>query len=149
MRGAAAATPLGHSVRLDWPTPLHAILHFFATRCFVVQLHILTVCPFIFACCFGVHSLLPSPFANPTPNCPAWGTINPDARLLTSQTTMCADADKTVAVNNDHLVQSDDPEHPANLIPALCRNFYNWGWVTGTGGGVSDKTLRGIAPSAR
>ncbi|KAJ6171188.1 hypothetical protein N7470_000255 [Penicillium chermesinum] len=49
---------------------------------------------------------------------------------------MCADAEKTVAVNNDHLVQSDDPEHPANLIPALCRNFYNWGWVTGTGGGA-------------
>lgn len=39
--------------------------------------------------------------------------------------------------NNDHLVQSSDPEHPANLIPTLCRNFYNWGWVTGTGGGVS------------
>lgn len=39
--------------------------------------------------------------------------------------------------NNDHLVQSTDPEHPANLIPELCRKFYNWGWVTGTGGGVS------------
>lgn len=39
--------------------------------------------------------------------------------------------------NNDHLVQSDDPQHPANLIPDLCRRFYNWGWVTGTGGGVS------------
>ena len=40
--------------------------------------------------------------------------------------------------NNDHLVQSSDPDHPANLIPDLCRRFYNWGWVTGTGGGVSD-----------
>lgn len=40
--------------------------------------------------------------------------------------------------NHDHLVQSDDPEHPANKIPDLCRRFYNWGWVTGTGGGVSD-----------
>ena len=39
--------------------------------------------------------------------------------------------------NNDHLVQSSDPEHPANLIPELCRKFYNLGWVTGTGGGVS------------
>lgn len=38
--------------------------------------------------------------------------------------------------NNDHLVQSDDPQHPSNLIPELCRKFYNWGWVTGTGGGV-------------
>lgn len=49
---------------------------------------------------------------------------------------MCT-SEQTVAPNNDHLVQSDDPEHPANLIPELCRKFYNWGWVTGTGGGVS------------
>lgn len=26
-----------------------------------------------------------------------------------------------------------NPEHPRNLIPALCRQFYNLGWVTGTG----------------
>jgi hypothetical protein len=38
--------------------------------------------------------------------------------------------------NNDHLIRSSDPQHPANLIPELCRKFYNWGWVTGTGGGV-------------
>lgn len=38
--------------------------------------------------------------------------------------------------SNDHLVQSPDPDHPSNLIPDLCRKFYNWGWVTGTGGGV-------------
>lgn len=43
--------------------------------------------------------------------------------------------------NNDHLIQSSDLEHPANKIPALCRNFYNWGWVTGTGGGVSNSIL--------
>jgi methylthioribulose-1-phosphate dehydratase len=30
-------------------------------------------------------------------------------------------------------------EHPRNLIPALCRQFYDLGWVTGTGGGVSIK----------
>lgn len=36
------------------------------------------------------------------------------------------------ASNNDHLVQSDDPNHPANLIPELCKRFYQWGWVTGT-----------------
>lgn len=30
-------------------------------------------------------------------------------------------------------------EHPRNLIPELCRQFYNLGWVTGTGGGISIK----------
>lgn len=50
----------------------------------------------------------------------------------------------------DDLVTSDDPLHPANLICELCRNFYDNGWVTGTGGGIS---IRGennkvyIAPS--
>ncbi|KUL85183.1 hypothetical protein ZTR_06222 [Talaromyces verruculosus] len=39
--------------------------------------------------------------------------------------------------NNDHLIQSSDPQHPANLIPEMCRKFYTWGWVTGTGGGTS------------
>ncbi|KAH0946605.1 hypothetical protein HN011_012094 [Eciton burchellii] len=32
-----------------------------------------------------------------------------------------------------------DREHPKNLIPELCRQFYNLGWVTGTGGGISIK----------
>lgn len=31
------------------------------------------------------------------------------------------------------------PEHPRNVIPELCRIFYNNGWVTGTGGGISIK----------
>lgn len=30
-------------------------------------------------------------------------------------------------------------EHPRNLIPELCRQFYHLGWVTGTGGGISIK----------
>lgn len=51
--------------------------------------------------------------------------------------------------NNDHLVQSSDPDHPANMIPDLCRKFYNWGWVTGTGGGVSRKCASfGVLPVA-
>ncbi|XP_074113655.1 methylthioribulose-1-phosphate dehydratase [Cotesia typhae] len=32
-----------------------------------------------------------------------------------------------------------DKEHPRNLIPELCRQFYHLGWVTGTGGGISIK----------
>ena len=41
------------------------------------------------------------------------------------------------------------PDHPRQLIPALLRQFYSLGWVTGTGGGISVR--RGhhiyIAPS--
>lgn len=49
----------------------------------------------------------------------------------------------------DALVQSKDPMHPANHICALCRKFYNHGWVTGTGGGVSIRDGKHIfiAPS--
>ncbi|KAK4874694.1 hypothetical protein RN001_014054 [Aquatica leii] len=32
-----------------------------------------------------------------------------------------------------------EDEHPKNLIPELCRQFYTLGWVTGTGGGISIK----------
>eukprot|EP01114_Cavostelium_apophysatum_P010816 TRINITY_DN24940_c0_g1_i1.p1 TRINITY_DN24940_c0_g1~~TRINITY_DN24940_c0_g1_i1.p1 ORF type:complete len:242 (-),score=21.87 TRINITY_DN24940_c0_g1_i1:40-765(-) len=45
--------------------------------------------------------------------------------------------------------ESLDQEHPRRLIPELCRLFYDLGWVTGTGGGISIR--RGdevyIAPS--
>ncbi|KAK3103996.1 hypothetical protein FSP39_023511 [Pinctada imbricata] len=39
--------------------------------------------------------------------------------------------------------------HPRNLIPELCRLFYDLGWVTGTGGGISIKQGKEIfiAPS--
>ena len=47
----------------------------------------------------------------------------------------------TTTQNNDAdaLIKSHDPKHPANLICSLCRQFYTFGWVTGTGGGVSIK----------
>lgn len=40
-------------------------------------------------------------------------------------------------------------EHPRNLIPSLLRQFYDLGWVTGTGGGISIKDGKDIyiAPS--
>ncbi|VEN47311.1 unnamed protein product [Callosobruchus maculatus] len=46
--------------------------------------------------------------------------------------------------------QSYPEEHPKNLIPELCRQFYHLGWVTGTGGGISIKHGNKIyiAPSA-
>ncbi|KAF7348217.1 Methylthioribulose-1-phosphate dehydratase [Mycena sanguinolenta] len=52
-----------------------------------------------------------------------------------------------MAENTDQLVLSDDPLHPANLIPELCRNFYQLGWVTGTGGGHLHTRRVYIAPS--
>lgn len=42
-----------------------------------------------------------------------------------------------------------DKDHPRILIPELCKQFYNLGWVTGTGGGISIKHKEKIyiAPS--
>ena len=50
---------------------------------------------------------------------------------------------------SEALVQSSDPLHPANHICELCRKFYTFGWVTGTGGGVSIRNGKHIfiAPS--
>ncbi|RGB32697.1 methylthioribulose-1-phosphate dehydratase [Rhizophagus diaphanus] len=51
--------------------------------------------------------------------------------------------------NPDDLILSNDPLHPAILIPELCKLFYHLGWVTGTGGGISIRKdeLVYIAPS--
>jgi len=37
------------------------------------------------------------------------------------------------------IYQDYSEEHPRKLIPELCKQFYNLGWVTGTGGGISIK----------
>ncbi|XKL61753.1 hypothetical protein PGB90_001586 [Kerria lacca] len=37
----------------------------------------------------------------------------------------------------DSTIKSDLKEHATTLIPELCKLFYNFGWVTGTGGGIS------------
>uniref|UniRef100_W5K8K3 Methylthioribulose-1-phosphate dehydratase n=1 Tax=Astyanax mexicanus TaxID=7994 RepID=W5K8K3_ASTMX len=39
----------------------------------------------------------------------------------------------------DDRCNGESSEHPRLLIPELCRLFYQLGWVTGTGGGISLK----------
>lgn len=53
------------------------------------------------------------------------------------------------SIHDVSLITSTDPDHPANLICELCKMFYNNGWVTGTGGGISIKRSDDIflAPS--
>ena len=52
-------------------------------------------------------------------------------------------------VGNDHLVQSSDPDHPANLIPSLCKVFYDWRWCSGSGGGVGKESVSFVCGQAR
>nr|CAG4641183.1 EOG090X0D1G [Eulimnadia texana] len=61
-----------------------------------------------------------------------------------------------IVVRKEHKTTwEEEPEdqwsetHPRRLIPELCRLFYNLGWVTGTGGGISIKHNEAIyiAPS--
>ncbi|GMM30571.1 methylthioribulose 1-phosphate dehydratase [Martiniozyma asiatica (nom. inval.)] len=52
-------------------------------------------------------------------------------------TSLPSSHDLPPADESDYLVTSQDPSHPANLIPSLCHSFYQNNWVTGTGGGLS------------
>ncbi|XP_049807350.1 probable methylthioribulose-1-phosphate dehydratase [Schistocerca nitens] len=54
---------------------------------------------------------------------------------MTSTITKPPEAQKSA----QDLHQPPFDEHPRKLIPALCRQFYNMGWVSGTGGGMSIK----------
>lgn len=45
----------------------------------------------------------------------------------------------TMASGRSSIYQDLSEEHPRKLIPELCKQFYNLGWVTGTGGGISIK----------
>ncbi|KAG6010657.1 Methylthioribulose-1-phosphate dehydratase [Claviceps maximensis] len=60
-----------------------------------------------------------------------------------------ASAQQLDVTDADHLITSDNPDHPANLIPSLCAKFWTLGWVTGTGGGCSirEEDRVYIAPS--
>ncbi|KAM8894608.1 methylthioribulose-1-phosphate dehydratase [Spinachia spinachia] len=49
---------------------------------------------------------------------------------LCGPSSSCQDADQAAA-------EKQEKEHPRVLIPELCRLFYQLGWVTGTGGGIS------------
>lgn len=39
--------------------------------------------------------------------------------------------------SNDHMVLSDDPSHPANMVCSLSKQFYEKEWCVGTGGSIA------------
>uniref|UniRef100_A0A8L0DQW8 Methylthioribulose-1-phosphate dehydratase n=1 Tax=Oncorhynchus mykiss TaxID=8022 RepID=A0A8L0DQW8_ONCMY len=58
------------------------------------------------------------------------------APIQNKMTSVC-DATIEDKENGSESTESQDKEHPRLLIPELCRLFYQLGWVTGTGGGLS------------
>uniref|UniRef100_A0A915JDM5 Class II aldolase/adducin N-terminal domain-containing protein n=1 Tax=Romanomermis culicivorax TaxID=13658 RepID=A0A915JDM5_ROMCU len=49
---------------------------------------------------------------------------------------MSVPVDRSTSYENG---DSNHSEHPTILVPQLLKQFYNLGWVTGTGGGISVK----------
>eukprot|EP00026_Physarum_polycephalum_P015446 Phypoly_transcript_16130.p1 GENE.Phypoly_transcript_16130~~Phypoly_transcript_16130.p1 ORF type:complete len:291 (+),score=54.00 Phypoly_transcript_16130:26-874(+) len=80
-------------------------------------------------------------------------TTSPDASNAQSITSAPNKLMSAIKGRNEveHLTHLEEqlPHHPYQLIPELCRLFYNLGWVTGTGGGISIKYRSNyyIAPS--
>src|SRR5690606_17731380 len=79
------------------------------------------------------HTKRPAPVLNPIH--PLSISLIYGAWTLSPLATMAPNAAEQE--NNDHLILSEDPDHPANLIPSLCAKFWTLGWVTRTGGGCS------------
>ncbi|CUM53100.1 unnamed protein product [Debaryomyces tyrocola] len=59
----------------------------------------------------------------------------------------CNKKNDQISKLDDSLLDANDPNHPANLICELCRLFYDNNWVTGTGGGISIRDVKGENPN--
>lgn len=64
-----------------------------------------------------------------------------------SASCFCNKKNDQISKLDDSLLDANDPNHPANLICELCRLFYDNNWVTGTGGGISIRDVKGENPN--
>jgi hypothetical protein len=67
-----------------------------------------------------------------------WGWVG-GCQPLTIRNVTCYEMSQRASDSSYLVMYVSFQEHPRNLIPELCRLFYNLGWVTGTGGGISIK----------
>ncbi|XP_061743379.1 methylthioribulose-1-phosphate dehydratase isoform X2 [Nerophis ophidion] len=63
--------------------------------------------------------------------------LNPGLQDLRIEMSSSCGTNKDDHVEGRGSAKEEDKEHPRVLIPELCRLFYQLGWVTGTGGGIS------------
>jgi hypothetical protein len=80
---------------------------------------------------FSLRIRLASSFTGPLPTSPPCPMKQMPWSPLTTLSTYVLDVQILQSMSKR------GTEQPANLIPELCRSFYNLGWVTGTGGGIS------------